>query len=124
MRAKKTVSETILFEPFKDLKKIIEGKGLKISGIPPVAKKDVPPNDDELFVIAMREVREIKEFRKIPFQRRKVIALCRKMFPDKEAIKALDEIVAGKRAMHLPDTQEYVEWINQDYRGDCYKKAP
>ena len=70
----------------------------------------------------MREVREIKEFRMIPVRRRKAIALRRKMFPDKEAIKALEEIVTGQRAMHLPDTQEYVEWINQDYRGTVIRK--
>ena len=122
MRAKKTASETILFEPFKDLKQIIEDKGLKIAGRPPVAKKAVPLNDDELFAIAMREVREIKEFRKIPVRRRKAVALCGKIFPDKEAIKALNEIVSGQRAMHLPDTQEYVEWINQDYRGAVTRK--
>jgi DNA-nicking Smr family endonuclease len=122
MRLKKPASETILFEPFKDLKKIIESKGLRVSSKPPVAKKDVPLNDEELFVIAMREVREIKEFRRIPVRRQKAIVLRRKMFPDKEAIKALDEIVTGRRAMHLPDTQEYVEWINQDYRGTVIEK--
>jgi len=122
MRVKKPASETILFEPFKDLKKIIESKELRISGKPPEAKKDGPLNDEELFAIAMREVREIKEFRRIPVRRRKAIALRRKMFPDKEVIKALDEIVTGRRAMHLPDTQEYVEWINQDHRGTVIRK--
>jgi DNA-nicking Smr family endonuclease len=122
MRFKKPASETFQFEPFKDLKKIIESKGPGMSGKPPVAKKDVPLNDEELFAIAMSEVREIKEFRRIPVRQRKAIALSGKMFPDKEAIKALDDIVAGRRAMHLPDTQEYVEWINQDYRGTFLRK--
>jgi len=122
MRAKKTVSETFAFEPFKDLKKIIESKGLKMSGKPPATKQDGPPNDEELFAIAMREVREIKEFRRIPVPRRKGVALRRKMFPDNEAMTALYEIVSGQRAMHLPDTQEYVEWINQDYGGTSIKK--
>jgi DNA-nicking Smr family endonuclease len=122
MRDKKPAPEAFLFEPFKDLKKIIEGKGLRISCKPPVTKKDGPPNDEELFAIAMREVREIKEFRSIPVPRMKPVALRRKMFPDKEAMMALDEIVSGRRAMHLPDTQEYVEWINQDYRGTSVRK--
>jgi len=122
MRVKKPASEPVLFEPFKDLKKIIERKGLRVSGKPPAAKKDVPLNDEELFAIAMKEVREIKEFRRIPVLRRREIALRRKMFPDKEAIKALDEIISGRRAMHLPDTQEYVEWINRDYRGTVIGK--
>ena len=109
--------ETFLFQPFEDLKKIIEAKGMRISCKPPVAKKEKPLNDEELFVNAMRDVREIKEFRKIPLQRRKEIALPGKISSDKEAIKTLEEIIAGQRSIHLPDTQEYVEWINRNYRG-------
>ena len=123
MSAKKQTSETFLFQPFEDLKKIIERKGLSMpSSPPPVAIKDEPADDEALFADAMREVREIKEFRRIPVQRKKSIALRRKISSDKEAIKALEEIVTGRRAMHLPDTQEYVEWVHQDYRGGMIKK--
>ena len=122
MSAKKQTSETFLYQPFEDLRKIIERKGLSMPGNRPVAIKDEPADDEALFADAMREVREIKEFRRIPVQRRKAIALRRKIFPDKEAIQALEEIVTGRRAMHLPDTQEYVEWIHQDYRGGIIKK--
>ena len=48
MRVKKQEPESFLFQPFEDLKKIIEGKGLRISCKPPVAKKDGPLNDEEL----------------------------------------------------------------------------
>jgi len=123
MSAKKQTSETFLFQPFEDLKKIIERKGLSMPGSPPpVAIKDEPADDEALFADAMREVREIKEFRRIPVQRKKAIALRRKISPDNEAIQALEEIVTGRRAMHLPDTQEYVEWVHQDYRGGMIKK--
>ena len=122
MSAKKQTSETFLFQPFEDLKKIIERKGLSMPGTPPVAIKDEPADDEALFADAMREVREIKEFRRIPVQRKKSIALRRKISSDKEAIQALEEIVTGRRAIHLPDTQEYVEWIHQDYRGGIIKK--
>jgi DNA-nicking Smr family endonuclease len=122
MSVKKQEPETFLFQPFEDLKKIIEGKGLRISCKPPVAKNEEPVNDAELFVNAMREVREIKEFRKITVRRSKEIALPEKISSDKEAIKALEEIITGKRAVHLPDTQEYVEWINRDYRGVNIRK--
>ena len=116
MSVKKQEPESFLFQPFEDLKKIIEGKGMTISCKPPVAKKEKPVNDEELFINAMSEVREIKEFRKIPVQRRKEIALPRKISSDNETIKALEEIITGKRSVYLPDTQEYVEWINRDYR--------
>jgi len=122
MSVKKQEPEPFLFQPFEDLKKTIEGKGLRISCKPPVAKKEEPFNDEELFVNAMREVREIKEFRKIPVQRKTEIALPGKISPYKEAIKALEEIITGKRPVNLPDTQEYVEWINRDYRGVNIRK--
>ena len=124
MRIKKQASETFLFQPFEDLKKIIESKGLRMSCRPSVAKKEepVPVNDEELFVNAMREVREIEEFRRIPVRRKKTIAAGRKISSNREAIQALEEIVTGRRALHLPDTQEYVEWISQDYRGVIIRK--
>jgi len=122
MRVKKQEPETFLFQPFEDLKKIIEAKGMRISCKPPVAKKEEPLNEEELFVNAMREVREIKEFRMIPVQQRAEIALQGKISSDKEAIKALEEIITGQRSFHLPDTQEYVEWINRDCRGVNIRK--
>jgi DNA-nicking Smr family endonuclease len=123
MSVNKQASETFLFQPFEDLKKIIEGKGLSMSCKPAAATKDEPVNnDEELFANAMREVREIKEFRRIPLQRKKTIALSRKISSDEEAIKALEEIVTGRRVVHLPDTQEYVEWIHQDYRVGIIRK--
>jgi DNA-nicking Smr family endonuclease len=117
----KQESETF-YSAFEDLKKIIESKGLKMSCRPSVTIKDEPVNDEELFVNAMREVREIEEFRRIPVRRGKTIAAGRKISSDREAIQALEEIVTGRRALNLPDTQEYVEWISQDYRGVIIRK--
>jgi len=122
MREKKATSEIFIFQPFEDLKKIIESKGLSMVRKPPVAKKDAKPADEEVFSDAMREVREIKEFRRMPVRRSKEISLSRRISPDKETAKALEEIISGKRAMHLPDTPEYVEWINQDCRGAVIRK--
>jgi DNA-nicking Smr family endonuclease len=122
MSIKKQEPETFLFQPFEDLKKIIEGKALSISCKPPVTKKEEPVNEEELFFNAMREVREIKEYRNIQVRQRKQAALPGRISSDKEAIKALEEIIAGQRSVHLPDTQEYVEWINRDYRGVNIRK--
>jgi len=122
MSVKKQVTETFVFQPFEDLKKIIEGRGLIMSSKPPVVKKDEPVNDEALFVDAMREVREIKEFRRIPVRKVEALPLPKKISSDKEAIKTLEEIVTGRRAMNLPDTPEYVEWLNQDCRGGITNK--
>jgi DNA-nicking Smr family endonuclease len=70
----------------------------------------------------MREVREIKEFRSIPVRPGKAMIAQRKISSDKEEMKVLEEIIDGRRAVNLPDTQEYVEWINQDYRRNIVKK--
>jgi DNA-nicking Smr family endonuclease len=122
MSVKKQVSETFLFQPFEDLKRIIERKGIKMSSNPPAAKKEQPANDEELFANAMREVREIKEFRSITVRTGKTMIARRKISSAKEEMKVLEEIVDGRRAVNLPDTQEYVEWINQDYRRNIVKK--
>ena len=124
MSIKKQSSETFLFQPFEDLKKMIESKGTKIK-MPfksPAVIKEEPANDEELFAKAMREVREIKEFRSIPVRPVKSTLAQRKISDDKEAIIALEEIVSGRGSVHLPDTQEYVEWVNRDFRGDIVKK--
>ena len=47
MSVKKQEPENFLYQPFEDLKKIIEGKGLRISCKPPVSKKAGPVNDNE-----------------------------------------------------------------------------
>ncbi len=41
MSIKKQSSETFVFQPFEDLKRIIESKGIKMSVKPPATKKDI-----------------------------------------------------------------------------------
>jgi len=122
MSSKKQLSETFVFQPFEGLKRIIESKGIKMSSNPPAAKEEQPANDEELFANAMREVREIKEFRSIPVRPGKTIIAQGKISSENEEMKVLEEIIDGRRAVNLPDTQEYVEWVNQDCRGSIVKK--
>ena len=42
--------------------------------------------------------------------------------PGREAVAILNEIVGGQRPMHLPDTPEYVEWINPKYADELVAK--
>jgi DNA-nicking Smr family endonuclease len=116
MRAKKEESETFSYQPFEGLKKMMERKGPDMVCKPPAPTKEKPINDDELFVNAMKEVREIKEFRRIPVPQKEARLSPGEKSSDREAIRVLEEIVTGKRSMHLPDTQEYVEWTDQDCR--------
>ncbi len=126
MGKRKPEPEDFSFHPFEDLKKIVDRKGIKLAvpGQPAPGKAEVPKDedDDRVFADAMREVREIAEFRKLPVQHRKVPPAGRKCATDREALDALREIVSGRRPMHLPHTQEYVEWVNRDCQGDLIQK--
>ncbi len=122
MGAKKQKSEKFLFNPFENLKEIIESKGIKVSPSKTESKKAKPVSDEELFADAMKEVREIREFRKMPVHKKKAPSLYRNTSSDHEALTALEEIVTGQRPLKLSDTQEYVEWVNQDYRFNITRK--
>jgi DNA-nicking Smr family endonuclease len=126
MGNRKREPDDFSFHPFEDLKEIVDRKGIRLV-VPAQAapkKEEVlkDEDDDQVFADAMREVREIEEFRKLPVRRRKAAPARRKCSTDREALDALREIVSGRRPMHLPHTQEYVEWVNSDCRGDVIQK--
>jgi len=140
MREEKNHSEELLHLPFKDLKKLLQTKkkkkpndnaktsatrGRSDSGRPRKGQaEEVSISDEKLFHDAMKEVQEIREFRDIQVCRRKT-SFTRKYkqtSSDQEALKSLEELVKGRGSINLSDTQEYIEWINQDYREDIVKK--
>lgn len=121
MGAKKQSAETFQYHPFEDLKKIIESKGIKVSAkTMPSQEKTV--SDEELFLSAMKEVLEIKEFRKIPVLRKRTVSIQKKSRSESEPLEALEDIVLGKKPLDLCVTQEYVEWINGDHKSDIVRK--
>jgi DNA-nicking Smr family endonuclease len=120
MGAKKQVS-TVNFHPFENLRKIIESKGMTVS--PKVRPKEERKiSDEEIFTDAMREVREIEEFRKIPFRSRAAVPVKKHRRCDDEAVRAIRELVQGRRPLDLPGTQEYVEWVNPHFKADIVKQ--
>ena len=121
MNSRKHRPESFEALPFKDLKKNLEARRKKTKEAPAVKKQKVP-DDEELFGKAMREVREIREYREMPLYSRKTASEFKITSSDSEALKALEEITKGKRPINLPDTSEYVEWVNRDYREDIIKK--
>jgi len=121
MSAKKQSTGTFQYHPFEDLNKIIERKGIKVSAdAMPSAEKTV--SDEELFLSAMKEVLEIKEFREIPVPRKKAVSVRKKGPAENEPLGVLEEIVLGKRPLDLCVTQEYVEWTNRDHKGDIIRR--
>ncbi|MFA5353425.1 MAG: Smr/MutS family protein [Thermodesulfovibrionales bacterium] len=109
------LSPPALHYPFENLKELMARKGFS-----PVRKTvkeekapDAVPDDDELFARAMRDVREIPEFRMLPIRHKKPKPEYKRE-PGGEAVAALDDICKGRRPMDLSNTQEYMEWVNPD----------
>ena len=140
MQQDKHSSEEYFNQPFKDLKKLIKKKrkktmnmtaqGTAFSGSDALSRpctgqtKEISITDEAVFHEAMKEVREIKEFREIPVQQKKpaTTSKYKHTSSDQEALKSLEELVKGRGMINLSDTQEYVEWIDQDYREDIIRK--
>jgi DNA-nicking Smr family endonuclease len=121
MGARKQVSRTVTFQPFENLRDMIDSSIVRAAPVP-AAPEQRKISDEELFSDAMKEVREIAEFRKIPFRSRGVAPVRKSVSCDDEALKAVAEIVRGKGHLNLPDTQEYVEWVSPSYKADIVRK--
>ena len=72
----------------------------------------------------MQGVQEIAEFRMLSFShpRPKTSPGAVRPDPDKETLRMLHEITVGERPISLPDTQEYVEWVNAEYHDTVIGK--
>jgi len=115
MNQRKHSPDTPFHNPFKDLKHLLKKKKKKPSRSDAV--RPIPVSDEMMFMKAMKEVSEIKEFRELPLHTKKKASVsCEGRPLDIEAVTALEEIVSGRRPVHLPDTPEYIEWINKDYK--------
>ncbi len=113
MGSRKRPPETFSFQPFENLKEIIEHKRIAVAVKP--AAEEKRDSDDEVFAVAMKEVREIKEFRQIAVHPKKIVPRSGHNTPRHDALQILKDITNGHIAINLPDTQEYVEWSNPDY---------
>ncbi len=100
------------FTPFKGLKEALESNKYTFS------KKDTVDNktDEEIFLDAMADVREIREFSGIPLKKPQKIKHCHVRADD--SIEILRQIVNGERKIRLSDTGEYIEWISPNIRKD------
>jgi len=116
-------NKTFTIHPFEKLRKRIESKQAVPSPPPARQKKKEDYTDEELFGREMEDVLVIEEFRSlacVPRQRKTQREPVQRD-PDREALAILGEITAGERPIHLPDTQEYVEWINPAFRDDIIR---
>lgn len=103
---------------FKELKKYLKTPGSD-SGI----FCNTPLPDEELFQLAMAGVREIREFREIPFRQKKIdFAGNKKRDDTSETTEILRAIVEGHAEIRLSDTGEYIEWVNRGVRKDICER--
>jgi len=90
---------------------------------PPRQKKKEDYTDEELFSREMDDVLVIEEFRSIacsPRLRNGRVAP-KPRDPDMEVLSQLSDITEGLLPIHLPDTQEYVEWVHPAFRDDIIR---
>lgn len=93
-------------EPEKDL--------LSAADRPPGPQE--PPSDEDIFRQAMADVREIAEFREIPYESPSPMPVRKRKEHDCHAI--LRRIVKGEEKLAISLTGEYIEWLRPDARKD------
>ena len=112
--------KTFSIRPFDKLRKTMEQREAAAVPAPPRQKKKEDYTDEELFSREMGDVLVIEEFRSLacaPRPRARKTAVAPR-HPDQEALAELNGIAEGLVPIHLPDTQEYVEWIHPAFRDD------
>jgi DNA-nicking Smr family endonuclease len=70
------------------------------------------PTEDELFIRAMHDVREIPEFRAIPVSFKKSHSVTCRQKAGISSHDLLKDIIKGKRAIILAQTQEFISWLH------------
>lgn len=103
--------------PFEKLKKKIESQKERSEAAPSSQKKK-EYTEEELFANAMEDVRAIDAFRALSCVRSlkgNSAVRTQAVDPEREGKEILAGLTDGTRPMHLPDTQEYVEWTNPEY---------
>ncbi len=82
----------------------------------------VPESDEETcFLEAMADVKEISEFRELPYRSPRKAIPSRKS-RDTNPLKILEDIVFGRAPINLSDTSEYVEWLNPGLTKDTLER--
>jgi DNA-nicking Smr family endonuclease len=114
---------TFSIRPFDKLRKSMEQR--EAAALPPPLRRKQKEDytDDELFSREMDGVLVIEEFRSLACaprpQNRRTTTIPRD--PDQDALAELRDITEGVLPIHLPDTQEYVEWIHPEFRDDIIR---
>jgi DNA-nicking Smr family endonuclease len=108
--AVKKLTLTRSLSSFKELKNVLNFK----------KEEYIEKTDEEIFLEAMADVRERREFREIPYKSPPMIKVTPARSEDN--LEVLKEIIQGKRKIRLSDTGEYREWTRTGTRKDLTKR--
>jgi DNA-nicking Smr family endonuclease len=110
------------FTPFQGLKKALKRKGYEEDKSPTIKE----PTDEEIFLDAMADVKEIKEFREIPLSEPPQFTYSKEQSKvstgTDESVEILRKIVNGEGKIRLSDTGEYIEWVSPRIRQDIAQR--
>ena len=107
------MKKTCSFTSLKDLRILKET-------LEPRKDTPAPKTDEELFLQAMADVKEIREFREIPFRSPKGVRS--RTMREEDDLAILRQIVRGEQKIRLSDTGEYIEWTNPRMRSDIARR--
>jgi DNA-nicking Smr family endonuclease len=116
MSRKKATPDDFQVRPFDSLREMIEEKWNGLPEKPIEEDATDTRSDEELFRDAMSKVREIKEFREIPVEEKKIRPIRKSKDECEEALDMLNDIASGKAPINLSDTEEYVQWVNPEHQ--------
>jgi len=102
--------------PFKGLKEALKNNKFILSENNMIEIR----TDEEIFIDAMADVREIKEFREIPPKTPPKIEPAPSRADD--SLEDLKRVVKGEGKIRLSDTGEYIEWVRPNIRKDILQK--
>lgn len=111
------------YKPFEILKSLKHSLPSTVASSPRCSgalQRDIV-DDEALFKSAMTDVKEIKEFRRIPFASPKREVVMKKNINDVNVLNILEGIVKGNVKINLEDTQEFVEWVTPSYSKELSK---
>ena len=116
------VPEIFANRPFKNLDKYYENTAVLSRSAVTETRTPQRKSEDDVFRDAMKEVREIREFRDMAVRRRRSSIPQKSQRLRDEGLAELEGIISGKLKIRLADTQEFVEWVNPKYNRELIKE--
>ncbi len=116
------VPEIFANRPFKNLDRYYQNTVVLSRSVVTETLMPQRKSEDDVFRDAMKEVREIREFREMAVRRRRLSIPQKSQRLRDKGLAELEGIISGKLTIRLADTQEFVEWVNPKYSRELIKE--